>query len=216
VRHAEPTRRGNRPGFRSITLATIVIVIAGGLGALGAYLLTEHRNAPQPPAAAPRDCTPSAILVNPCRPWFGAAANGNPGASDSKVAQFDYLERLVGQRLDIFRDYHSAPGSNALGDLPLNADERHLARRPGTYIDVNWKPAPTFALADGRNATVNRQIDHVAASIKSIAPRQVFMTIWWEPQNDVTSDPGGNCYLNPRATGGSTGSGPLVSPTSSG
>jgi len=205
VRHAEPTRRGNRPGFRGITLATIVIVIAGGLGALGAYLLTEHRNAPRPPrAAAPRDCTPSAVLVNPCRPWFGAAANGNPGASDSKVAQFDYLERLVGQRLDIFRDYHSAPGSNALGDLPLNADERRIARRPGTYIDVNWKPAPTFALADGRNATVNRQIDHVAASIKSIAPRPVFMTIWWEPQNDVTSDPGGNCYLNPGATGGST------------
>ena len=54
MRHAEPTRRGNRPGFRGITLATIVIVIAGGLGALGAYLLTEHRNAPQPrPAAAP-------------------------------------------------------------------------------------------------------------------------------------------------------------------
>ncbi len=44
----------------------------------------------------------------------------------------------------------------------------------------------------------------MAASIKSIAPRKVFMTIWWEPQNDVTSDPGGNCYLNPRATGGST------------
>jgi hypothetical protein len=164
VRHSPPTGRGNRPGFRGITLATIVIVIAGGLGALGAYLLTEHRNSPQPPqAAAPRDCTPSAILVNPCRPWFGAAANGNPGASDSKVAQFDYLERLVGQRLDIFRDYHSAPGSNALGDLPLNADERRIARRPGTYIDVNWKPAPTFALADGRNATVN--FNHFAKAV---------------------------------------------------
>jgi hypothetical protein len=54
------------------------------------------------------------------------------------------------------------------------------------------------------------------------------MTIWWEPQNDVTSDPGGNCYLNPGATGGSTTeyiamwrnvesrSVPPVSPTSSG
>ena len=216
VTNVQPTGRGNRPGFRVITLAAIVIVVAGGLGALGAYLLTGHGNgnghgisaghgiSSQPPVQVPRDCTPSAILVNPCRPWFGAAANGNPGASDSRVAQFDYLEKLVGRRLDIFRDYHSPPGSNRLGDLPLNRDELRIARRPGTYVDVNWKPAPTFALADGRNGTVNRQIDHVAASIKSIAPRKVFMTIWWEPQNDVTSDPGGNCYLHPGATGGST------------
>jgi len=201
ARDARTAHRAREPaGFRVITLATIVIVVAGGLGALGAYLLTGHGNSKHPPT--PRDCTPSAILVNPCRPWFGASANGNPGAADSKVAQFDYLEKLVGRRLDIFRNYHSAPGSNALGDLPLNADELQVARRPGTYIDVNWKPAPTFALADGSNATVNRQIDHVARSIKSIAPRKIFMTIWWEPQNDVTSDPGGNCYLNPGATGG--------------
>jgi len=150
----------------------------------------------------PVNCAPDAILVNPCRPWFGAAANGNPGAPDSKVAQFDYLEQLTGQHLDIFRDYHSPPGSNRLGDLPLNGNEKKLASRHGTYIDVNWKPAATFAQADGGNAVVNRQIDHVAASIKSIAPHKVFMTIWWEPQNDVTSDPGSGCYLNPGATGG--------------
>jgi len=78
VTHVQPTGRGNRPGFRVITLATIVIVVAGGLGALGAYLLTGHGNSKHP--LTPRDCTPSAILVNPCRPWFGASANGNPGA----------------------------------------------------------------------------------------------------------------------------------------
>ena len=144
VTNVQPTGRGNRPGFRVITLAAIVIVVAGGLGALGAYLLTGHGNgnghgisaghgiSSQPPVQVPRDCTPSAILVNPCRPWFGAAANGNPGASDSRVAQFDYLEKLVGRRLDIFRDYHSPPGSNRLGDLPLNRDELRIARRPGT------------------------------------------------------------------------------------
>jgi len=206
VTHAQPSGPGNRPRSRALVLAIIFVVVAGGLGALGAYLLTGPGKAtapPPPPPPAPRNgCTPSAILVNPCRPWLGAAANGNPGASESKVAQFDYLGKLIGHRLDVFRSYHSAPGSNALGDLPLNADERHLARRPGTYIDVNWKPAATFAQADGGNAAVNREIDHVAASIKSIAPHKIFMTIWWEPQNDVTSDPGGNCYLNPAATGG--------------
>lgn len=199
MRQAQPAGPGNRPRFRVLILATI-FALAAGLGALGAYLLTGR--GPAAPTAGPRSCTPNAILVNPCRPWFGAAAAGNPGAPASKVAQFSYLERLVGRRLDIFRDYHSPPGSNALGDLPLNSDERQLADRPGTYIDVNWKPAPTFALAAGGNAVVNRQIDQVAASVKSIAPRKIFMTVWWEPQNDVTSAPGSNCYLNPAATGG--------------
>jgi hypothetical protein len=202
VRHAQPTRPGNRPGFRVGILATIVIVAAAGIGALVAYLLTRNSDTPATTQPASGKCAPSAMLVNPCRPWFGAAANGNPGASDSKVAQFDYLERLIGQRLDIFRDYHSAPGSNSLGDLPLNGNEMQLARRPGTYIDVNWKPAATFAQAGGGDPVVNREIDRVAASIKSIAPHKIFMTIWWEPQNDVTSAPGASCYLNPDATGG--------------
>jgi hypothetical protein len=204
VRHTQPTRPGNRPAFRVVTFAAIFIVAAAGLGALGAYLLTGKSGTPGPPAssAATGKCAPSAILVNPCRPWFGAAASGNPGAPVSKVAQFDYLERLVGQRLDIFRDYHSAPGSNALGDLPLNSNEMQLARRPGTYVDVNWKPAPTFAQADGGDPVVNREIDQAAASIKSIAPHKIFMSIWSEPQNDVTSDPGGNCHLSPNAAGG--------------
>ncbi len=141
--HAQPTGPGNRPGFRVITFAAVFIVAAAGVGVLGAYLLTgkSARSGPPAPVAATGKCAPNAILVNPCRPWLGAAASGNPGAPASKVAQFDYLERLVGQRLDIFRDYHSAPGSNALGDLPLNSDELQLARQPGTYVDVNWKPA---------------------------------------------------------------------------
>ena len=209
MRHAPPATPGNRRGFRVFTIAAVVSVVAAGLGAFGAYLLTGPQRAAAPPPSQaaslpprPVNCTPNAILVNPCRPWFGAAANGNPGAPDSKVAQFDYLEQLTGQHLDIFRDYHSPPGSNRLGDLPLNGNEKKLASRPGTYIDVNWKPAATFAQADGGNAVVNRHIDHVAASIKSIAPHKVFMTIWWEPQNDVTSDPGSGCYLNPGATGG--------------
>ena len=209
MRHAPPATPGNRRGFRVFTIAAVVSVVAAGLGAFGAYLLTGPQRAAAPPPSQaaslpprPVNCTPNAILVNPCRPWFGAAANGNPGAPDSKVAQFDYLEQLTGQHLDIFRDYHSPPGSNRLGDLPLNGNEKKLASRHGTYIDVNWKPAATFAQADGGNAVVNRQIDHVAASIKSIAPHKVFMTIWWEPQNDVTSDPGSGCYLNPGATGG--------------
>jgi hypothetical protein len=192
--------------------AVIAAALAAGAG-LGTYVANQptssarphgtHRTtSPAVTAPAPAACTPSAILVNPCRPWFGAVANGNPGAPSSRVAQFDYLERLIGRRLDIFRDYHTPPGHGILANLPLNYDERQLARQPHTYLDVNWKPARTFALADGGDAAVNRQIDQAAASIRSIAPRKIFLTIWWEPQNDVTSDPGGHCYVNSNATGG--------------
>ncbi len=156
-----------------------------------------------PKAAGPRNCTPTALLVNPCRPWFGAAANGNPGAGSSRLAQFNYVEKLVGDRLDIFRDYHAPPGSGALGDLPLNSTEIALARRPNTYIDVNWKPAYNWAQADGSNPAVNRNIARAAARIKSIAPHKIFLTLWWEPQHYVTSDPANpRCRLSGDGTGG--------------
>jgi hypothetical protein len=176
------------------------VVLIGS--AILAYLLTQpHAATTTPPE--PGNCTPSTILVNPCRPWFGAAANRNPAAPQSRIAQFSYVEKLVGQRLDIFRDYHSPPGTNSLSDLPLNSEEIQMAHRPNTYIDVNWKPASNWAAADGGNPTVNRNIDRVAASIKSVAPHKIFLTIWWEPQHSVSSIPGNSaCQLTHPGTAG--------------
>jgi hypothetical protein len=179
-------------------MIAVACILIGGAAGIGGCGLARPHAAALPPE--PVNCTPTAMLVNPCRPWFGAAANGNPGAGVSKIAQFDYVEKLVGRRLDIFRDYHSPPGTGPLGDLPLNATEIQLARRPGTYVDVNWKPATTWAQAGGGNAAVNSEIDRVAASIKSIAPHKVFLTLWWEPQHDVTG--GTTCPVSPYATGG--------------
>jgi hypothetical protein len=107
VTHAQPTRPGNRPGFRVITLAAIAVVVAG----------LEGR-----PVLLPREADRPA--------------------------------------LDIFRDYHSPPGSNSLGDLPLNGDEMQLARRPGTYIDVNWKPAATTAKQSSFNQFAKAVLSH--------------------------------------------------------
>lgn len=140
------------------------------------------------------NCTPNAILVNPCRPWFGAAANGNPGAPDDPISQANYLEQLVGQQLDIFRFYH------APGDLPLDPNtqtgqaEIHFVNRPNTnptnpntYIQVNWKPATTWAAAGGGDPTINAQIAQVADNIKAIAPHKIFLAVWHEPENDVSA-----------------------------
>ena len=190
-----PARRTVSPAA-----ALALVLVAGAASVGGCAPAGPHPAAAGHRPAKPENCAPTAVLVNPCRPWFGAAANGNPGGGAARIAQFHYVEKLVGRRLDIFRDYHSPPGKGPLGDLPLNSDEIRLARRPGTYIDVNWKPASTWAQAGGGNKAVNRMIDRAAASVRSIAPHKIFLTIWWEPQNDVSG--GTTCPVNPQATGG--------------
>ena len=130
--------------------------------------------------AVSSNCQPNAILENPCRPWFGAAVYGDPHAAANVISQFTYYESIIGHPLDIFHDYHPA------GSIPLNGNEIYFAKRSNTYIYVNWKPASNWAAADGGNATINAEIDKAAASIKSIAPHKIFLTIWHEPENDVS------------------------------
>ncbi|HLI70840.1 MAG TPA: hypothetical protein VKV19_13865 [Ktedonobacteraceae bacterium] len=171
-------RLWSKPGY-FVPLALVVVVIGG-------VVLTNWHLASNGQARAAGTCTPNAILVNPCRPWFGAAAHGNPGAPNDPISQADYLETLVGQHLDIFRFYHSP------GDLPLDKSsetgkaEIHFAQRANTYIDVNWKPASTWAAADGSNATVNAEIKQAANNIKAVG-HTIFLTIWHEPENDVSA-----------------------------
>jgi hypothetical protein len=141
--------------------------------------------------AAPKACAVSANLVNSCRPWVGAAANGNPAAPDSAAQQFLYLERLLGHHLDIFRDYNNATGNGPIGMLPLNPDELYMVKQPGTYLDVNWKPAVNWAQADGGDAAINAKIRKVADNIKAVAPHKLFLTVWVEPQGGVSG--GTNC-----------------------
>ena len=168
--------------FSLLSGLLVVAVLAGAL-----LYSINARNGAQAHAAASSNCTPSAILVNPCRPWLGAAANGNPGAPNDPISQADYLETLVGQHLDIFRFYHKP------GDLPLSKTsatgkaEIHFAERAGTYIQVNWKPANTWAAAGGGDSSVNAEIKQVAVNIKALAPHKIFLTVWHEPENDVSA-----------------------------
>ena len=139
----------------------------------------------------PRPCAVSATLVNSCRPWLGAAAGGNPGASSNKITQFQYLERLIDHHLDVFRDYDPAPGPHSKAPLPLNSTELAALKLPDTYLDVNWKPAANWAEADGGDAAVNARIKQVADNIKAVSPHKIFLTVWWEPQQYVSG--GSNC-----------------------
>ena len=140
-------------------------------------------------------CEPSELLVNPCRPWLGATASSYPGVSSSPRAQLEAHEQRIGRQLDIVHTYHP-PGS-----LPLNADELYFIHRPNTIAFVNWKPAAVWADAAGGNAAVNAQIDQAADNIEAIAPQKILLTVFHEPENDVSA---GNCAGN--ASGAGAGS----------
>jgi len=144
-------------------------------------------------------CTVSSNLVNSCRPWFGAAVSGFPGVAPDQQPQYAYLEGLVGQKLDLYRQYNNCSLNGAGtatsctgGGIPLTrgSDEYYFATRANTYADVNWKPATLWADVGGSNAVINAEIKQAADNIRAIAPKKVMLTVWHEPQNDVTAADG--------------------------
>lgn len=166
-----------------------------GLGTVGCMALVSVLAVPGLAASASRHdaasspaCLVSPVLVNSCRAWLGAAAHGNPAAAPDAVAQFKYLERLVGHDLDVFRDYDNCDAagcSNGTVPLAAGSPERYFATH-GAYVDVNWKPAHSWGAAGGGDPAVNREIAQAARNIKQVAPHKVFLTVWHEPQNDVS------------------------------
>jgi hypothetical protein len=142
-------------------------------------------------ATADPVCTVSPVLVNSCRAWLGAAAAGNPGAPHSPVGQFNYLQNtLVGKPLDVFRDYDNCTGTGcSIGNVPMASGSPEATfAKAGKIVDINWKPATNWA--DVANGKVDAEINQAAANIKALGTEKVFLTVWHEPQNDVTSAPG--------------------------
>ncbi|HEX7134373.1 MAG TPA: hypothetical protein VF228_17490 [Iamia sp.] len=141
--------------------------------------------APEPAAAAdPPDCTVTATLVNPCRPWLGVVAGNYPGPGGVR-AQYEAHEARIGKRVDVVHTYKD------VGNVTLSSDERYFANR-GTILYVNWKPAAKWAQATGGNATVNAQIDTLANQIKALGNHRVMLSIHGEPER-VTSKGSSAC-----------------------
>lgn len=128
-------------------------------------------------------CTVSNILVNSCRPWLGGYANNYPQVGSDTESQMLYQEQRIGRQVDIVHTYHPV-GSNT-----LSAADIYFATRANTMLYTNWKPTSDWATISSDNAA----IDEMAASIKSISPVKIFLTLHHEPENDVS--PGGdpNC-----------------------
>ncbi|HEU5048151.1 MAG TPA: hypothetical protein VFT64_09955 [Rickettsiales bacterium] len=141
------------------------------------------------PLSAHAACTVNDKLVNSCRPWFAVAAGGYTEAPNGTKGQITYFEQRAGRQVDIVHTYHR-PNKDALTE-----DELYFINRPNTYLATTWKPAKLWQDAGGSNAETNAHIDHMAQSIKAVAPKKIFLTVFHEPENDVTGG-GTNCPAN--------------------
>lgn len=152
----------------------LIFFFLAGFGQKGMVQESSNQN-------ATTTCSVSDILVNSCHPWFAASSYGylEVGKQDIKT-QILYLEKRMGRQADIIHTYHKA-------DKPaLSEDELYFINRPNTYLAATWKPSATWADAGGGNASVNADMDTFARSIKAIAPRKIFLSIWHEPEPSVS------------------------------
>ena len=140
-------------------------------------------------------CTVSSILVNSCRPLYGAAMSSRtiyPQVAADRVAQMAYHDTRIGHKSDIAHVF------NPLGTNDISSNDKALVSN-GYTLMLNWKPASPWR--SGYNGASNAAIDTMAASLKSLAPHKVMLVIWHEPENDVT--PGTAACTVPRGTSGS-------------
>lgn len=148
-------------------------------------------------SAVAQDCHIGSFLVNSCGPWIGTAANNYPQAPSDMESQIIYHEQRVGRQMGIVHAY------NSVGENTLSTDELYFINRSNTHLLLNWKPASKWADASGGNASVNAGIDQMANSILGVAPKKVMLSVFHEPQNDVSANNSGlNCALSGSGTAG--------------
>ena len=139
-----------------------------------------------PVIAAANSCTLSSNLVNSCRPLLGAYTTGYSVTPNTALGQVQAAESRIGRQYDVVHTaYHTGPSQ-------LTSEEIALANRPNTNIFVNWKPDTganawlnSDGVANGGLASIDAGIAEMADSIKSV-PSKVFLTVYHEPENDVS------------------------------
>ncbi len=175
---------------KSISKRYILAIVAVGIAAVlyAASAIQWDRSRQSTGKAA--SCVTIDKLVNPCRPWLAASVGkytDNGIGSDLK-SQVLYHEQRIGKQLDAIKDYRVAGQA-------LSNDDVYFATRANTFLMLNWKPvANDWASANANNDAVKADIDKMANSIKSLGDHTVFLTLWHEPEDNVsTMDPSPAC-----------------------
>lgn len=175
---------------------TSAIVLALFILAGSAYTYLFLANDREDYDAKAASCTVDAKLVNSCRPWVAVAVGGYTMAGDNTTAtQFAFFEKRLnnpnvltspGAATTIVKQLDFVHLYNAVGKNTLSADAKTYINRPNTYLQLNWKPTATWSLAGGGDAATNAGIDSMANSIKSVAPKKIMLSIYHEPEDNVS------------------------------
>jgi hypothetical protein len=137
---------------------------------------------PTPTPSPTSGCGLSTELVPSCGVLLGAYSTSFGGSNVD--AEFTNFNRDSGSTLSFGHDYRG-PGQT------LSAGDVALAKTANALLLVNWKPSSNWVNADGGNATVNAQIDAMAQSVKALGSTKILMSIYHEPENDVSSGASG-------------------------
>jgi hypothetical protein len=137
---------------------------------------------PTPTPTQPSGCSLSATLVPSCGVLFGGdfhtyGGTGLQGQHDAFVTGSDTHETIA-------HDYLT-PGQT------LTQSDVATAKEPGTLLLLNWKPAYSWASAGGGDASTNAGIDAMANSIKALGTTKVLLSVFHEPENDVSGGAAG-------------------------
>jgi len=112
-------------------------------------------------------------------------ANHYPQVASNEETQLQYHEQRIGRQVDIVRSFYGH------GATSLSSGDLFFGHRANTMLDINWNPSTTWAPATV--AAHKKTIDEMATSIASLAPNKVFLSIWHEPENNVTKGSDPNC-----------------------
>jgi hypothetical protein len=137
---------------------------------------------PTPTPTKTSGCTLSSMLVPSCGVLVGGILQSFGGSNFAQ--QHNNFVSQTGLPMVVAHDYLRP------GDV-LSASDIAIAQKPGTLLQLNWKPVSTWAQANGSNASVNAQIDAMAKSIKALGSTKIMVALFHEPENDVSSGAAG-------------------------
>ena len=136
----------------------------------------------EPTVTAPPKCTVSSLLVSSCGRWLGVAAQTYSGMTGPAALAVD--EKFTGSSFALAHEYKTN------GTLFPTASDISIAQQAGhnRLLLENWKPATDQTWAQIAAGGADARIDAEAAYLKSHFDLPFFLTVWHEPENDVSTD----------------------------
>jgi hypothetical protein len=120
----------------------------------------------------------NSLWIPACGAWLGAEVTN--GASQDFTAE----STRIGRPLDILRIYHGVGSWTGL----TSEEKTYIAA--GQKLLISFKPASPWSNAGGSNVTVNAALKTLAQSVAGVAPANLMVCIWHEPENNVTTNGG--------------------------